>query len=345
MKILDKIMNLISYKDTKSYHFVLPEVEQDETPRSANDAENKQEDKTADDKVFPSLNVNKDYLKKKFNFDLNSDIKLREFAINIRGKQYSSFLFYIEGMIDSNSINNFVIKPLMLKNFSNLSPETPEIVTTAVTNNVTVRRVKKFNPVSYILECLVPQNDVTTETNFQNIIPKVNAGVSVLFIDTISTAFLIDAKGFEKRSVSPPDNENIIRGSQEGFIESLRTNTTLLRRIVNNEEFIIEEMSVGEISHTQVAICYLKNVANASLVKEVRYRITNIGVDYLISSGQLEQMIEDTPFSIPQLISTERPDRASNYILEGRVIILVNRYTILPNCTCSTNRLFIFSRR
>ena len=284
MKILDNFINLISYKEVKGYHFVLPESKHDKSPRGANNVENEQTDKTANNQVFPSLDVNKDFLKKKFNFDLNSDIKLREFAINIRGKQYSAFLFYIEGMIDSNSINNFVIKPLMLKNFSNISEETPDVVTTAVTNNVTVRRVKKFDPVSYILECLVPQNDVTTETRFQNIIPKINAGVSALFIDTISTAFLIDAKGFEKRSVSPPENENIIRGAQEGFIESLRTNTTLLRRIVNNEEFIIEEMTVGEISRTQVALCYLKNVANDDLVKEVRYRINNIGLDYLISS-------------------------------------------------------------
>lgn len=284
MKILDKLINLISYKETKSYHFVLSESNPDESSRGANNIENEKTDNIANDKVFPSLDVNKEYLKKRFCFELNSDIKLREFAITIRGKQYQSFLFYIEGMIDSNSINNFVIKPLMLKNFSNLSPEPQDIITTAVTNNVTVRRVKKFDPISYILECLVPQNDVTTETKFQEIIPKVNAGVSVLFIDTISTAFLIDAKGFEKRSVSPPDNENIIRGSQEGFIESLRTNTTLLRRIVNNENFIIEEMTVGEISRTQVAICYLKNVANDSLVKEVRYRINNIGIDYLLSS-------------------------------------------------------------
>ena len=108
------------------------------------------------------------------------------------------------------------------------------------------------------------------------------------------------------------------------FRSSLRTNTTLLRRIVNNENLIIEEMNVGKISNTQVAMCYLKNVANNNLIKEVRYRIDNIGIDYLLSSGQLEQLIEDTNFSIPQLLSTERPDRLSSYILEGRVAILVN---------------------
>ncbi len=323
MEIFNKLIKLIEYKAPNEYNFVLPEAKHDETLRGANNIEN-QTRNNLKETVFPSLDVNKDYIKKRYNFDINSDIKLREFTINIRGKQYKSFLFYIEGMIDSDSINKFVIKPLMLKNSSNLSESDEDIISTAVTNNVTVRRVKKFDIKNYILECLVPQNDIQTENKFKNVIQKVNAGVSALFIDTIDCAFMIDAKGFEKRSVSPPDNENIIRGSQEGFIESLRTNTTLLRRIVNNENLIIEEINVGKISNTQVAMCYLKNVANNNLIKEVRYRIDNIGIDYLLSSGQLEQLIEDTNFSVPQLLSTERPDRLSSYILEGRVAILVN---------------------
>lgn len=71
-------------------------------------------------------------------------------------------------------------------------------------------------------------------------------------------------------------------------------------------------------------ICYLKNVANEKLVEEVKNRINNLGIDYLISSGQLEQLIEDTSFSLPQLIASERPDRVASYILEGRVTILMN---------------------
>lgn len=314
MKILNKFINLITYKEPNEYNFVLPQAENIES----NNLESN------DDKAFPSIEVNLEYVKNKYSFQINSDIKIREFYINIRNKQYSAFLFYIEGMIDSNSINKFVIEPLMLKNNSNMSRENPDIVSTAVTNNVTVRRVKKFDLKTYIMDSLVPQNDVSTETKFKNIFEKVNAGVSALFIDTLDTVFMIDAKGFEKRSISPPDNENIIRGSQEGFVESLRVNTSLLRRIVNNENLIIEQTSVGKISNTQVAICYLRNVANQGLVQEVKYRIENIGIDYLISSGQLEQLIEDTDFSLPQLLASERPDRVSSMILEGRVAILVN---------------------
>ena len=79
-------------------------------------------------------------------------------------------------------------------------------------------------------------------------------------------------------------NENVIKGSQEAFIENLRTNTAMIRKIVNNENLIIEQCSVGKISKTSVAICYLKNIANESLVSETKFRINNLDIDYLTSS-------------------------------------------------------------
>ena len=88
---------------------------------------------------------------------------------------------------------------------------------------------------------------------------------------------------------------------------------------------MIEEINVGNLSRTQVAICYVKNLANDDLVAETKFRINNIDVDYLLSSGELEQLIKDNPQNcFPQAIATERPDRVSNYLLNGRVAIIVN---------------------
>ena len=317
MKFLDDFINLITYKAPSEYNFILPKVKKN--PKSDEDINQKDVEN-----VYPSIDVNKEYIKNKYHFSINSDIKIREFFINIKSKQYAAFLLFIDGMINSELINKFVVEPLMIKNASNMTNDDSEIVNTAVTNNVTVKRVKKFDLKKYVSECLVPQNDVSIEDKFKDVISKVNAGNSALFIDTINSAFLIDAKGFEKRSVAAPENESVIRGAQEGFIEAIRTNTSLIRRIVNSENLVIEDTTVGKISNTQVAICYLKNVANSELVKEVKHRIENIGIDYLVSSGQLEQLIEDSKFSVPQVISSERPDRLASYILEGRVAILVN---------------------
>lgn len=147
---------------------------------------------------------------------------------------------------------------------------------------------------------------------------------------------MCDVKGYEKRSINSPINEIVIRGSQEAFIENIRTNTTMLRRLVNNENLIIEDTSVGSISKTKCAICYLKNVANDDLVAEVRYRINNLDIDYIIASGQLEDLLkQNSKSSIPELLTTERPDRAANSILDGKVVIIVNGTPIALIAPCT----------
>lgn len=172
MKIIDNLINLIKFKETPSYNFILPDVTQNN--KSSDNASELEPLEKVNENVYPSIDVNLEYIKDKYNTSINSDIKIRNFFINAKGKLYKAFLLYIDGMIDSDSINKFVIEPLMLKNTSNTSPAEQNIVTTAVTNNAIVRRVKKFNLVDYVSECLVPQNDVSTETEFKDVFQKVN---------------------------------------------------------------------------------------------------------------------------------------------------------------------------
>ena len=150
-------------------------------------------------------------------------------------------------------------------------------------------------------------------------------GNCALFVDTLSLAFDIEVKGFKQRSVDSPNNEIVIKGPHEAFVENIRTNTSLVRRIVNNEDLIIESLEVGKLTKTKCAVCYLKNITNEDLVNEVKYRLNNLEIDSLLSSGELEQLITDsTALGIPQTMSTERPDKAVKYLLNGRVIVLVN---------------------
>lgn len=281
---------------------------------------------TSNDKVFQSINVNLEYIKVRFNSMINSDIKIREFTLNARNKQYQAFLVYIDGMINQDLMNNYILKPLMLKNTANsFDGNQNRVLSEVKTNNITVRKVKKFDIVEYISNCLLPQNTIKKFSKFDDIANGINSGNCALFIDTIDIAFDIEVKGFQQRSLSNPNNEIIIRGSQVGFTENLRTNTSLIRRYINNENLVIESVEVGKISKTSCAICYLKNVANSDLVAEVRYRINNLSIDYLISSGQLEQLIQDADSpSLPQMIATERPDRTSSLLFDGRIAIIVN---------------------
>ncbi len=235
--------------------------------------------------VYPSIDVNLEYIKVKYNTLINSDIVLREFILTARNKEYKAFLLYIDGMVDSKIINDFVLTPLMLRNRANsYDGEQNRIISEAVTNNITVRKVKKFNTVDYIYQSLLPQNSVKKERKFESIIAGVNSGNCALFVDTLDIAFDIEVKGFKSRGISSPNNEIVIRGPQEAFTEVIRTNTSLIRRIVNNEDLVIENLEIGTLSKTKCAVCYMKSIANDELVAEVKNRLHNIKIDYLTSS-------------------------------------------------------------
>ncbi len=150
-------------------------------------------------------------------------------------------------------------------------------------------------------------------------------GNCILFVDTLNLAFDIEVKGFKQRSIDTPNNEIVIKGPHEAFVENIRTNTALIRKIVNNENLIIENLEVGKITKTKCAVCYMQNITNSDLVNEVKYRLNNLEIDSLLSSGELEQLIADSNIlGIPEMLSTERPDKVTKYLLKGRVIVLVN---------------------
>lgn len=324
MKFKDLWNKFFSYQPKLAYQFRLPENQRtQEEYNNPSAPENKQNEVT---KIFPSLKVNQEYMRTRYNLLINSDIVLREFTINARGKQYNAFLVYIDGMIDSQIMDQFVLQPLMLRNRNNLyDGSQSKVVSEAITNNITVRKVKKFDLSNYLMGCLLPQNTIKEVTDFDEVANGINSGNCALFVDTLSVAFDIEVKGFKQRSVDKPENETVIKGPHEAFVENIRTNTSLLRRIVNNENLIIENIEVGKVTKTKCAVCYMQNITNADLINEVKYRLNNLEVDSLLSAGNLEQLICDSNIlGIPEVISTERPDKATKYLLQGRVIVIVN---------------------
>ncbi len=155
--------------------------------------------------------------------------------------------------------------------------------------------------------------------------PALILGNCGLFVDTLNIAFNIDVKGFKQRSVDKPNNEIIIKGPHEAFVENIRTNTSLLRRIINNENLVIENIDIGKMTKTKCAVCYIDNLTNSDLINEVKFRLNNLDIDSLLSAGELEQLLADSDtLGIPQVLLTERPDKASKYLLDGRVVVIVN---------------------
>lgn len=321
MSIKNLFNTIFAYTPPIEYNFSLPE---DVPTTESNDTQaSKPEEKV---NVFPSLSVNIEYMRTKYNLLINSDVILREFTLNARGKQYNAFLVYIDGMVDSEIMDKFILEPLMLRNKNNLfDGAQTKVISEAVANNITVRKIKKFDLSNYLMGCLMPQNAVKEVTDFDEVANGINSGNCALFVDTLNLAFDIEVKGFKQRSIDTPNNEVVIKGPHEAFVENIRTNTSLIRRIVNNENLIIENLEVGKITKTKCAVCYIKNITNTDLINEVKYRLNNLEVDSLLSAGELEQLIVDNnALGIPQTISTERPDKAAKYLLKGRVIVIVN---------------------
>ena len=280
-------------------------------------------------KIFTEIDKNLDFLKYKYNALICNDVIIREFSLLAQNIEYKAFVMYIDGMVDSPVINEFILSPLMMRNRANIfDDKQKKFVSEEKIDNVTLKNFKKSkekNLIDFIYNSLIPQNSVDKVTDFSDVYSAINMGNCMLFVDSLDTAFNLDVKGFKQRSIDSPSNEVVVRGSQEAFVENIRTNTSMIRRLVNNENLVMETLTVGEITKTQVSIGYIKSLANEDLVAEVRYRINNLSVDYLISSGQLEQLIQDSPESLfPQMVATERPDKVSNFLLEGRVIIIVN---------------------
>lgn len=162
---------IFGYTPPTEYNFSLPE--DNDSTSIPNTPVSPSEEKV---NIFPSLNVNLEYMRTKYNLLINSDIILREFTINARGKQYNAFLVYIDGMVDSEIMDKFILEPLMLRNKNNLFDGTQsKVISEAVANNITVRKVKKFDLSNYLMGCLMPQNAVKEVTDFDTIANGINS--------------------------------------------------------------------------------------------------------------------------------------------------------------------------
>lgn len=171
--IIQFFQNIFQYHEEKEYDFTVLEEDINEKKYASYEEEIIQQKPDNPKNVFPSLSVNLECMHTSYNKLINSDIMIREFTLNARNTQYSAFIIYIDGMVDSKLINQFVLDPLMLKNPANTyAGEENRIIKESVTNNITVRKVKRFNLLDYIYNCLIPQNSVKKITEFSEIINR-----------------------------------------------------------------------------------------------------------------------------------------------------------------------------
>jgi len=169
MNIKQLFNSIFAYSPNEDYYFNLPDNNQQLEPDNNQTSEEKVN-------IYPSLSINIEYMKTRYNTLINSDIILREFTINARGKQYNALIAYIDGMIDTEIMDKFILEPLMLRNKNNLYDGTQnKVVSEAVANNITVRKVKKFDLSNYLMGCLIPQNAIKEVSNFDEVSNGINS--------------------------------------------------------------------------------------------------------------------------------------------------------------------------
>ncbi len=183
----------------------------------------------------------------------------------------------------------------------------------------------KNKPIKLIMQHFSATFDVKEVETMDDMVKAVLSGDSAIFVEGCTTGIVIATRGWPARGVSEPETENVVRGPRDGFTETIRFNTVLVRRRIRDTKLKVKMVSVGTRSRTDVAIMYMDDIARPELVQMVQDRMNKYVIDAIFDSGYIEQLIEDSwksPF--PQTQATERPDKFASSLLEGKVGIIVD---------------------
>ncbi|ULT57279.1 spore germination protein [Neobacillus drentensis] len=180
-------------------------------------------------------------------------------------------------------------------------------------------------------------------TDMQKAVELVLDGNILIFFEGDPRMLAFPLQKFEKRAISEPANENVIRGPREAFVEDIHTNITMIRRRIKTPALKMDQQLLGKFTKTKVVIGYLEGICKPEIVEEVKQRIGRIQMDGVLGSSYIEENIDDFPLSpFPQSQKTERPDVVAAALLEGRAVILVDG-TPIPLIVPVTFSMFLQS--
>ncbi|MTK12608.1 MAG: spore germination protein [Clostridiaceae bacterium] len=226
----------------------------------------------------------------------SSDIVFREFYIG----KLKSALIYVDGMADKNLLDDYVLETLMV-----IGPDITEVeeIKDKILTVSDIREVKKLNEG----------------------INAMLSGDTLMFIDGLEVCYVIASRLWPARGVSEPSGETVIRGGRDGFTETIRFNTALVRRRIKDTRLKVESKILGVRSKSDSVVMYIDDIVNKKVLEELFSRLEKIDIDAILDSGYVEQFIEDNKWSLfPQVQSTERPDVVAAALYEGRIAILVD---------------------
>lgn len=224
----------------------------------------------------------------------------------IIGKQSpkNAAIVYTAGLVNKDVIDRDILTHLMLHVEENLSG------------------IAELG--DYLCKKYITMSNTEIETDINKVVEGIKRGKTVILIEGYFNFIMLDTAQGSYRSITDPENESSTRGPRDGFIESLETNLSILRRRIKDKSFVIENLTVGRRSQTDLVIMYIDDIIDKNLLKKIRDKIAAIDIDSVSASAIIEQCLEEHTYSIfPQIFYTERPDRVETSLMEGKVAIIL----------------------
>lgn len=177
----------------------------------------------------------------------------------------------------------------------------------------------------FIAKNVLTDNELAAVDSEQQVVQKLLKGQVAIIIDKEDKFVCVNAEKIVVRAIETPPNSVVTKGPRQGFNESLKYNLSLIRQRLATDKLVIKSMSIGRLTQTQIAICYLKNIADKKIVEDIIKKISAIDVDGVIDSSYIASFLQRKPNSIfKQVGDTEKPDILCGKLLEGRIGIIVD---------------------
>lgn len=231
--------------------------------------------------------------------DQSFDLVKRDLIIADR----KAALFFIDGLLKDD-----ITEKILEFFYKNVKPE-------------------NFKSALYFAQSSVPYVEVEVTSDLKKICTDVLSGISALIIEDFTEVILLDTRTYPQRSTSEPDNDKVLRGSRDGFVETLINNTALIRRRIRDTNLTVKAYSVGTQSHTDIAVIYMENKVDKKLLANLDKRLKAIDVPSLTMNQQslVEALYKNLWYNpFPKVKHTERPDTTASAILDGNIVILVD---------------------
>lgn len=236
-----------------------------------------------------------------------SDVVMKPFSFGQEVK-VKGFVIYFDGLADRREVEENILKSLTLE-----------------LNMIPRDELSQVNVFEYLQDHLVTMAELKTLASIQEVCEHISSGDTVLLVEGFDRGLVAGTRSWQTRSIDSPENEVVIFGPKEGFTETLRFNTAMLRRRLKSSNFKMEHMVLGRITKTDVIIGYIDGIVPPGLLEEVKQRLERIDIDGVLDTQYLAEFIADHKTTIfSQFEHTEKPDRVCAHVLEGRVFIMVD---------------------